>query len=807
MKIYLSLALLIYSFTTFGQDYFYKQYKPFNKNIPSPEEYLGYPIGHQHTRHDQMVSYFEKLAELSDRATITYYGKTYENRKLVILNISTPNIISDLENIRKKHVTVADPASTESTDQLPVFVNLGYNVHGNEPSTGEAALLAAYTLVASENEKVISLLNESVVFVDPALNPDGRDRHTHWANTHRGSPLVDDPLDIEHSEISPNGRTNHYNFDLNRDWWLAIHPESRGKLAWYHQWYPHVVTDFHEMGTNSTYFFEPMKAIASKDPIMPKENYTTLNNAFAEYFAKDLDQIGSLYFTKEVFDGTYPGYGSSYPDLQGALALLFEQASSRGHVQKQNTGERLTFPFTIRNQFISSFATLKAAIANKSLLSDYQKRFFKSAVSNASSRRVKGYVFGDESDMNRTNAFLDKLLIHKVKVYKLSKSQTINGTTFRAGKSYVVPTSQPQYRMVQSVFETYEEFTDSVYYDASAWSLANFYNIPYGETTVVSKGQEVKEIQSIDPVPERSKYAYIMPWTDYNAPGALYELQSAGIVLTSAFKPFANEAGSFGYGSVVIPVSRQLVSEDSLYNTIKRVAGNWDVVIGSVSTGYSKSGIDLGSGNLRVLQKPKAIMLVGEGVSSYEQGEVWHLLDTRVNMPITKLPIRNFNRINLYNYNTMILVSGSYSPLDSGKIAYIKSWLSAGNTLITSRTASKWAIDKKIVNEELISKKKKTRTEKTERLNYVDAREHIGKNRVGGSIFEVDLDITHPLGFGYTRRSLPVYRNSNVWIKPSKNPYSTVAKYTNDPHIDGFITDENLETYLKPCLLTVKLKV
>lgn len=798
MKIYLSLALFICSLTTFGQDYFYKQYKPFNKNIPSPEEYLGYPIGHQHTRHDQMVSYFEKLAELSDRATITYYGKTYENRKLVILNISTPEIISDLENIRKKHVTVADPSSSEDVSKLPIFINLAYNVHGNEPSGGEAALLTAYALVASESELVANILKESVIFVDPTINPDGRDRHTHWANTHRGSPLVDDPLDIEHSEISPNGRTNHYNFDLNRDWWLAIHPESRGKLSWYHRWYPNVVTDFHEMGTNSTYFFEPMKAIASKDPIMPKENYTTLNDAFAEYFAKDLDQIGSMYFTKEVFDGTYPGYGSSYPDLQGALALLFEQASSRGHVQKQNTGERLTFSFTIRNQFTSSFATLKAAVANKSLLADYQKRFFKSALTNASSKRIKGYVFGDESDINRTNAFLDKLLIHKVQVYKLSKNQTINGITYHAGKSYVVPTCQPQYRMVQSAFETYKEFTDSVYYDASAWSLANFYNIPYGETTVISKGQEVKQLQTINSVPERSKYAYIMPWTDYNAPGALYELQSAGIILTSAFKPFANDAGNFGYGTVVIPVGRQLISEDSLYNTIKKVADNWDVDIESVSTGYSRSGIDLGSGNLKVLQKPKAIMLVGEGVNSYEQGEVWHLLDTRVNMPITKLPIRNFNRVNLYNYNTMILVSGSYSQLDSGKIAYIKSWLNAGNTLITSRTASKWAIDKKIVNEALISKKNESRNKKTERLNYVDAREHIGKNRVGGSIFEVDLDITHPLGFGYTRRTLPVYRNSNVWIKPSKNPYSTVAKYTENPHIDGFITDENLETFLKP---------
>ena len=798
MKIYISLALLFCSLTTSAQDYFFNQFKPFNKNVPSPEEFLGYPVGYQHTRHDQIVSYLEKLAELSDRATITYYGKTYENRKLVILNISAPDNISELENIRKKHITVTDPSSTVDISELPIFVNLAYNVHGNEPSGGEAALLTAYTLVASESEAVNKILNETVVFLDPTINPDGRDRHTQWANTHRGSPLVDDPLDIEHSEISPNGRTNHYNFDLNRDWWLAIHPESRGKLNWYHQWYPNVVTDFHEMGTNSTYFFEPMKAIASKDPIMPKENYTSLNEAFAEYFAKDLDQIGSMYFTKEVFDGTYPGYGSSYPDLQGALALLFEQASSRGHVQKQSTGEKLTFAFTIRNQFVSSFATLKAAVAKKNVLINYQKNFFKSAITNAASSKVKGYVFGDESDVNRTNAFIDKLLIHRVKVYKLSKNQTIDGITFNAGKSYVVPADQPQYRMVQSAFETYKDYTDSVYYDASSWSLANFYNMPYRETSIISKGQEVKTIQGDNATPTRSAYAYIMPWTDYNAPAALYKLQSAGVVVTSAFKPFTNTAGSFGYGTVVIPVSRQLISEDSLFSVIKLVADNWNVTIESVSSGYSKSGVDLGSGNLRPLQKPKAIMLVGEGVNSYEQGEVWHLLDTRINMPITKLPIRNFNSVNLHNYNTMILVSGSYSQLDSGKIAYIKSWLNAGNTLITIRNASKWAIDKKIVKEELIKEKKDPENQATVRLDYVDAREHIGKKTVGGSIFEVDLDITHPLGFGYTRRSLPVYRNSNIWIKPSKNPYSTVAKYTDTPHIDGFITDENLEKFLKP---------
>ena len=798
-KHYYLLIALLFSFAPLvqGQDYFFKDYAPFDPQIPSPEEFLGYPIGDWHTRHDLIVSYLEKLAELSDRATITYYGQSHEMRKLVILNISAPEHINNLEQLRQTHVNAINPKSNDDDSGLPIFINMGYSVHGNEPSTSESALLTAYTLVASQSEAVNKFLKEAVVFVDPALNPDGRDRFTMWANTHRGTPVVDDPADIEHSEISPNGRTNHYYFDLNRDWWLGIHPESRGKLNWYHQWYPNVVTDFHEMGTNSTYFFEPMKAIASKDPIMPKENYTTLNDAFAKYFVQDLDAIGSMYFTKEVFDGTYPGYGSSYPDLQGALALLFEQASSRGHAQRQQTGELLTFAFTIRNQYVSGMATIKAAIANKKLLRDYQKQFFKSALSNAASKKIKGYVFGDPQDKSRVNAFIDKLLLHRVKVYELSKDLTVGGKQFRKGTSYVVPTSQPQYRMVQSAFETYSEFTDSVYYDASAWSLANFYNMQYSAVSALSLGSEVKSIENTITTPSKSSYAYIMPWTDYNAPAALYHLQKRGVITTAAFKPFAMGGRDYGYGTVVIPVSRQKLNSDQLFQVIKEVAAKWQVNIYSSNTGYSERGIDLGSGNLRFMRKPKVAMLVGQGVSSYEHGEVWHLMDNRVNMPITKVPMRNFGRLNLNNYDVLVMVSGGYNQIDSAGVARLRSWVAAGNTLITSRNATQWAINKKVVKESLLrdnADKKKP----VERLPYVSSREHIGKKRIGGAIFEVALDITHPVGFGYWNETLPVYRNSNIWLKPSSSPFGTVAKYTDDPHIDGFITDNNLEKLLKP---------
>lgn len=815
LRLYLPLFLgLLLLRPAFGQDYFLKGKGPYDSKIPSPEGFLGYPIGSHHTRHDRIVAYFEQLAALSDRATLTYYGKTYEHRPLVMLNVSLPEYLGKLKSYQEQHLKVCDPEQEVSDfSNLPLFINLGYNVHGNEPSSSEAAMLAAYILVASEHPDIVRYLTSSVVFIDPTINPDGRDRHTFWANMYKGDPLVSDPMDAEHNEAWPRGRTNHYWFDLNRDWLLAVHPESQGKLDWYHQWYPNVVTDFHEMGTNSTYFFEPMKPIGSKDPIMPKENYTTLNDTFAKYFSEDLDAIGSFYYTKERFDGTYPGYGSSYPDLQGGLALLFEQASSRGHIQDSDNG-KLTFAFTIRNQLISSLATVKAAVENKQLLYGYQQDFFKSAIKEASSSKVKGYVFGDAYDESRTRAFIGFLLKHRIKVYKLDKAIAQGGKQFDPAFAYVVPTKQPQYRMVQTMFETYQEYHDSVFYDASAWSVANFYNMPYEALSSTSSlGDEVTVENNKKSLPsfKASNYAYLIDWDDYYAPAVLNALQMAKVKVKSVFKPFSividGQEKNFSAGTLMIPVSMQSYNRDELYQFVKKACERHQVRAFAVETGYSRSGIDLGSNYAYTLEQPKVAMLIEGGVSSYEAGEVWHLLDQRVGMPMTKVRLSMFNRLDLDKYNTLVMVSGRYNEwLDSTQQEKIKAWLAKGNTLVASRTAVEWAVKQGIVNENLV-KVENEKTTEVKRLPYIHAPEIVGKNAVGGAIFEVDLDLTHPLAFGYHQQTIPVYRNSTVWLQPSKNSYATVAKYTDDPHIDGFITDDNLNNFLKPSASIVVSKV
>ena len=799
-KIIFTIATIFCLNNLYSQDYFLKNSGPFDLKIQSPEDFLGYEIGFQHTRHDKIVDYFKYLSNISNKASVMNYGETHEGRKLIFLIISSEKNIENLDIIKKENFKYSELAtSNELNKDLPIIVNLGYNVHGNEPSSSEAAMLTAYTLIASLNKKINNYIENSVVFIDPTINPDGRDRHTQWANQFKSINLVADSNDAEHNESWPRGRTNHYWFDLNRDWFLAINPESRAKLKWIHEWYPNVVTDFHEMGTNSNYFFEPMKTNASLKPLVPAENYQKLNSIFAKYYVKSLDSIGSFYYTKESFDETYPGYGSSYPDLQGGLAILFEQASSRGHLQETNYGT-MSFAFTIRNQFLSSLATVEAAVENKLLLRNYQRKFFSSALTKFKNEKIKAYEFGDSFDKNRTNAFIDKLLIHKIKIYQ-NKNK------------YVVPLNQVQSRMVKNVFETYRKYNDSVFYDASAWSMSNFYNMKAKKLRSFNQGKEVTSTENLvkNPIIQNSNYAYILDWDDYNSPASLNYLQKNGIVTYSAFKPFTikqNETKKnkeFNYGSILIPVSKQNIESEKLYNIVKNMQEKFNVPVFSTETGFSIKGIDLGSNNFRINKNVKVALLIGDGVNSYEAGEVWHLLDTRIEMPLTKIRLNQFSRISLQKYTTLVMVSGSYSQLHKNDINKIKEWVENGNTLITIGTASSWLIKNKVVDESLVKSKKDSIFS---RKRYVDARENIGRERIGGSILSVDLDLTHPLAFGYRDSSIPVYKNNNVFINKSKNDYSSIAIYSKKPHIDGYVSDFNMKNNIigSSSLIVSKLK-
>ncbi|MEM6377826.1 MAG: M14 metallopeptidase family protein [Bacteroidota bacterium] len=798
-RLLIIVCLFISTLLPAQNDYFFPPNNSFDPDIPTPEEFLGYPIGDFHTRYDRLSAYLERLAEVSDKANFEIIGYSSEHRPQVVLTVTSPDNYANLETIRQDHLKLTQPdQEVENMDDQPVIIQMGYSVHGNEPSTTEAAILTAYYLVASTSQETAGFLDNAVILIDPALNPDGRDRHTHWANMHKAENLVSDSYDREHNEVWPGGRTNHYWFDLNRDWLPLAQVESQNRMEFYHKWLPNVVTDYHEMGTNSTYFFEPTEPFGSENPLVPRSNYDKLNNLFAKYYVEALDEIGSLYFAKEVFDNSYPGYGSTYPDIQGGLGMVFEQASSRGHLQESST-EDVTFAFTIRNHLRTSLATVRASVENRQTLLEHQRTFFTDAQQKGKTAKTQTYVFGDPHDWNKTRAFASLLLQHGIETHALTDDMTIDDRVYPKGKAFAVHSDQPQYLMVKTFFEPVTEFYDSVFYDASSWAVALTFGMPYAkQARKLNTGNQIKATDLA--VQERNipmaDYAYLIEWSDYLTPKALYHLLKSDVNVKAAFRPFEavvdSENKAFGSGSLMISVADQSLSRAELNKRINEAANTANVDISTVKSGYSPSGPDLGSGSFRTVEMPKVVMLVGEGISAYEAGEVWHLLDTRYDMPITKVDMTDFSRLPLERYNTLIMVSSFGGGMSENQVKRIKEWTNKGGTLIVQRSAVSWAMRNKLINEKAIERPKSDDTEQ-DRYDFATAREKSGSKRVGGVVFTADLDITHPIGFGYRDRHLHIYRNHNIIIQPSKSPINTVVQYKDAAQVDGYVHPETLE--------------
>jgi hypothetical protein len=797
MRKILGLAfLLFFSKNISAQNNYFFPNKTLGAAIPSPEKFMGYPIGSNHTRYDKMVEYMRELDKASDKVTVQKFGETNEHREQIIVTISSPENLANLEAIRKAHLDLCDPTKPlPDVKNMPVIVWLGYNVHGNEPSGGEASLMTAYYLAASEDEEVKNWLKNAVIMLEPTINPDGRDRHSHWANTNKGTPNVADPNDREHNETWPGGRTNHYWFDLNRDWYLVQQVESRNRLAFYHTWLPNVVTDHHEMGTNANHFFEPSKENAEND-LVPKSVYRDLNIRFARYFEEAMNEIGSLYGTKELFDNLYPGYGSSYPDIQGGLGLLFEQASSRGHAQESTQGI-LTFAFTIRNQLVNALATVRASLAERETLLKHQHTFYTDAVAAGQKSLTKAYIVGDNQDAGRNKAFWDMLLHHNIEFYSLETDYTEGGQLYKKDKAVVVPMAQAQNLMIRSIFEKQTTgFKDSLFYDASTWNLALAYGLNYGEIKgALPKGSRMtlKTMNTTPPYPSKSKYAYIMEWTDYNAPKALNMLEDKGILTKVAAKPFTIKSKIYGYGTLIIPVKYQPRSADSLLSLLNDITQQTGVAFESINTGYSESGPDLGASANFTPKKPQVLMVVGTGVNSSEAGEIWHLLDTRVGLPITKVDIYSMSRLNLTRYNTIIMVGGSYQALDSSFTMKMKNWIANGNTLITLKAATEWAIKSKLLPNEKLREPRPDTARNKARVNYDIINNVEGAKQTGGAVFEAELDITNPIGYGYSQKRIPIYRNGNTILERSAGAANSVLVYTEKPHVSGYVHPQTLQ--------------
>ena len=785
---YLLFFFSLISFSQFDHDisYFLKDSKSYNQNIPKPSDFtLGKKeVGNSHISHDRLVQYMTVLANSSDRITISNRGETYEGRPLVLLTISSKENQKNIEFIRKKHLSLNSNNNIEDLSEMPVVIYQGYSIHGNEPSGSNAAMLYAYHLAASNNPELLNALENSIILLDPSLNPDGLQRFAHWANTNKSHNLNPDNYDREFNENWPRGRTNHYWFDMNRDWLPVQLPESKARIKTFHQWSPNILTDHHEMGTNSTFFYQP--GIPSRvNPLTPKENQK-LTAEIGKFHEKRLSEIGSFSYSEEDFDDFYYGKGSTFPDINGSIGILFEQASSRGHLQESVNG-LLSFPFTIRNQLTTSLSTLEAAIKMKNILLNYQSNFFKNSRKKALSKKNNYFLITDQKDKSKVFEFYKILNKHKIVTKKLSEDVVVNNISFKSENSILVPKNQNKINLIEAMFEKRIMFEDSLFYDISAWSFLHSFDLDYTNYSSKKTYKELVLSKPVGNIIDKNDYAYLFSWDDYYSPKVLHELLDSGIRLKVGTQPFSIDSNNFDYGTILIPLTNQKLSKSDINSKLESISNEVGINFYGFKSSYTK-GIDLGSNDFIDISKPNIALITGEGISSYDAGEIWHLLDTRYNIPITKIKKSNILNYNLSKYNTILMVNGRYN-FDSKSTEKIKEWVKKGGNLIGFRNSVNWLMKK-----DFIKLKLNKNTASTKTLKFKDRYNHFGAQLTSGAIFNVDLDRSHPINYGYHRNKLSIFRNTNIYIKNDSVGYNNPIKYSNSPLVSGYISKENLKS-------------
>lgn len=790
-KIIIYFLLFAFSATLSAQPRDINYYLPaisYDARITSPEQFLGFQIGEWHVSHDQVVAYMRLLATQSDRIQLNEYARSHEKRPLLLLTFSDPTNLRQIEKIRTQHLALSNqPESEYDLSTMPLVIYQGYSIHGNESSGVNAAMLVAFYLAAGQSAEIDVLLKNTIILLDPCFNPDGVQRFSTWANSHKGKTLISDPKSREFNEIWPGGRTNHYWFDLNRDWLYLTHPESEGRVRTFQKWRPNILTDHHEMGSNSTFFFQPgvQSRVNPNTPTMNQE----LTKEIGNYHAAILDSIGSHYFTQRNYDDFYYGKGSTYPDILGGVGILFEQASSRGHLQETSNG-LLSFPFTIRNQVATSISTQRAALSMRIKLLKYQKDFYLNQRKLVKQSSVRGYVIND-SDHSKMERVIHILYQHDIMVKPLTRNVTLNGKVFSAASSYFIPLDQRQSALIISSFEKVKNFKDSIFYDVSAWTMPLAFGLNYSEIVNVSH----LAIGDFLPEPPLAKgkfiagkisSAFILEWDQFGAAAALYELQNKQWitkVVHGEMKLYCDGSiHDFHAGDIVIQAQGSESPQVELQAELIKLADTHKVNIYGIDSGLGLGDFSIGSPDVRSLEKPQVFTIIGQGVNSYDAGELWHYMDYHLHLPMTMIDKKDLASASINRYNTLVIVEGNYSDLPETTFKKIEEWAKNGGRIIAFENAASWLVSKSLIKQKEIEfKSKDTFGTYESAFNSESAKE------VPGSIFEAHIDQSHPLAYGYKDRVIYTFKEDTRLVKPTENRYASPLLYSSTPLAAGYL--------------------
>lgn len=728
-----------------------------NAQLKSPSEFLP-NYGKQVSYYHQVEAYFKQLAEQSTSIKKQKYGQTSEERDLNVYYISTPENLANLDQIRNNNLAaigLSDNKTQAIGDKLIVW--LSFNVHGNEIAGTESAMTVAYELLNPANPETKNWLKNTIVILDPCLNPDGYSRYGNWLREISGNKTHPNLTDREHMEVWPGGRYNHYGFDLNRDWAWQTQIETQQRLELYNEWFPQVHVDVHEMGYNSPYFFPP-----SAEPWHEYiEKYQKdFHNTLGEKIAKKFDQENWLYNTRERFDMFYPSYGDTYPTYNGAVGMTFEQGGiGGGREVLLDNGSLLT----IQDRLTHHAKAVLTAVGVATSESDNLIKGFRGFMTN-SRKTIKGnyktYVLKSNPKLEQMAVLLKK---NHIEFAYADENQKASGFNYQTKKDktfsiepndLIVKVDQPKAVLTQVLFEPNQKLNDSLSYDITAWALPLAYGV---EGYALKNSVNLKTKASIENktqnIPE-SVYAFHIPWNNRTSAQVLSLLHQKNIKVRSAIKKAI-------FGQTIVEAGGLIVSkadnpkvidfEKTISNIIK-IKNDYNFI----TTGYSVNGKDLGGENFNILKAPKIALLSGEGVGSTEFGSVWFYLDQVVGYPVSVVDVRNFDKLNLEAYNTFILADGFYD-FSSDQQKQIKDWINKGGKLIAINNALSLFENKEgyalnlfeSEDEKKVSEKAVTDAELKERfLDYQSAERRAISASIPGAVIENVLDVTHPMSFG-----------------------------------------------------------
>lgn len=719
----------------------------------TPEEFLGYRLGTKFSFHHRIVDYVRHVAAQNPSQVKTIdYGMTFEGRPLMVAVIASPENLAKIEEIRTNNLKSIGLMEGKPTGKVPAIAWLSYNVHGNEAVSSEAVLQVLYELLNKNNPTTQNVLNNTVVILDPCINPDGRDRYAQWYNRVANQGGNPSPFAIEHNEPWPGGRFSHYIFDPNRDWAWQTQEISQQRVKLYNQWMPHLHADFHEMGYNTPYYFAPSAKPYHEDLTKwQREFQQTLGEFNKKYFDKNY----WLYFSKENYDLLYPSYGDTYPSYNGAIGMTYEQGGGgrAGLAIAKEDGDTLTLSQRISHHFATSMGSLEAISSRADKTVEEFTKFFTDKTTNGYGT-YKSFVMktkGDEAKVHALTGLLDKL---QISYGYATKDVTTTGFGYQSLKEesfkvepndLIISTYQPKGTFVKILFEPKTALEDSVTYDLTSWSLAYAYGLKaYATKEKLALGSSQLIANKTSNI-EGKPYAYVAAWKSFEDVKFLSKILAAGIKVRFNENPFETDGRKFDAGSLIITRTNNERLGDKFDKTIQAAAKEFNINLLGTTSGMVLSGNDFGSGSVNVLKNPRVALIAGDGVVSTAFGEVWHFFEQQIKYPITVIEGSSFSRIPLDQLDVIVLADGNYEKIFGNGDA-LKKWIQGGGKVIALEGATGYFADKDGYG--LKRKKDSSTSDKAELKTYGIREREALMEQIQGAIYKVDIDKTHPLGYG-----------------------------------------------------------